>query len=297
MNDNYLNRGMDNLKKLIHEMGFGEIEAELLNYSRPSIRVETTVIENEDELAIGQSKIGGRPDLPKDMDWVTVKTHHGRGSLQFLAQIDLTEVKLHDAENLLPDTGILYFFGDPWQASDYKERGQVIYFDGDKSLLERKPFPDDLSIERDSYEVYAPCSVIFVPEVNLHDEVIDSAESYPAEKTWEDLSDLVETTSYTLGRIFPHAVNRLLGFNHDVPSDMQLQCQLVEDTGSPYDASVDQWEAAEKKKMDWQLLFQIDSDDKANMSWSDAGTICFYIKKQDLVNKNFDNVCLAFFTS
>lgn len=45
---------------------------------------------------------------------------------------------------------------------------------------------------------------------------------------------------------------------------------------------------------EWMLLFQIDSDDNANMMWGDIGRIYFTIKKQDLKNKNFDTIWSSF---
>lgn len=296
-----MKRDRNNLKHLIHKMGFGEVEDYLLQYARPSIRVETSPVDDESVLAIGQSKIGGRPDLPKTVDWVKIPSHDGLVSLQFIAQFDLEDVKFYDEGNLLPDTGMLYFFGDPWRGSNYADNGQVIFYTGDKSVLERKPFPDDLlptPPQESSQDRYEPCSVKFIPEINLDWDPVDEIEHYPDGKSWEDLANVVIAASYNRpSPPFSRDVNRLLGFPHDVPEDMQLDCQLIADTGSPYNSSSDEREAAEKKKADWQLLFQMSSDYNADMMWSDMGTICFHIRKQDLKAKNFDNVCLAFFTS
>jgi uncharacterized protein YwqG len=40
---------------------------------------------------------------------------------------------------------------------------------------------------------------------------------------------------------------------------------------------------------DWQLLFQLDSDDKADMMWGDAGRLYYWIRKQELARQSFDN--------
>jgi uncharacterized protein YwqG len=78
---------------------------------------------------------------------------------------------------------------------------------------------------------------------------------------------------------------------------MQLECQLILDTGRPYNSTPEQRRSAEQRKGDWQLLFQMDSDENAGMMWSDAGKICFYIRRQDLKKRDFDHICLAFFSS
>ncbi len=41
---------------------------------------------------------------------------------------------------------------------------------------------------------------------------------------------------------------------------------------------------------DWRLLFQVDSDGNMNIDWGDVGVVYFWIRKQDLANRNFDNV-------
>ena len=54
----------------------------------------------------GASKIGGLPNLPKDMDWPLCAGE----PLLFLAQIDLAEAAPFDSSRLLPPSGFLWFF-------------------------------------------------------------------------------------------------------------------------------------------------------------------------------------------
>jgi uncharacterized protein YwqG len=293
-----MKRDRENIRKLITEAGFGEFEDYLMKHARPSIRAYAQRTEDENIIPIGNSKIGGRPDLPQHMGWVTVdKTKEEKGSLPFIAQFKLEDIKPYDEENILPDTGILYFFADPFEVHSYVNFGRVIYFDGDPALLERKEFPEDIPAYQPGHiDRYYPCTTEFVSEVNLSFEVMDKGNfsKYPENKTWEDLVNLSYSASYPPRGL---TVNRLLGCNYDVPGDMQLECQLITDVGDPFRASSAERLKAEQKKDDWQLLFQMGSDDNAGMMWSDAGTICFYIRQEDLSNRNFDNICLAFFTS
>lgn len=292
-----MERDRENLRKLIRETGFESLEAYLMDHARPSIRVYTERVEDENSIPLGSSKIGGRPDLPRDMEWVTVTYSDKTVSLLFVAQFDLAELKPYDEENLLPEHGILYFFTSlPWNADE----ASVIYFDGDRSLLERKEFPDDIppTLPRTWGERFNPCTVTFVPEVNL--PVYDAnwtEPDYPDGKTWQDFFGLISSASYTQpSPPYTRIVNRLLGYNHDVPADMQLDCQLVLETGRRYKSTPEQRQNAEQRKGYWQLLFQMDSDENAGMMWSDAGVICFYIRRQDLQIRDFSKVCLAFFS-
>lgn len=294
-----MERGIENLKRLIHQHGFGDIEDDLLKLARPSIRVETTPVEDESELAIGQSKLGGRPDLPKDINWVTRRREDGHVVyLSFIGQINLVDVSHHDVEQLLPKSGILYFFIN--FANAVRRQGEILYYNGNLSELERKLSPFELSNNPFNQNHFAPCSLEFVPEVNvcssdmwqkLHEKNYRVSENLM--ERYGKVSAFTSATAYTG---FYRSVNRLLGKAFGMP-DMQLECQLMADTGNPYTYTEEQRAAAEKRKLDWQLLFQVGSDENANMMWSDVGTICFYIRKQDLVKCNFDDVCLAFFTA
>jgi uncharacterized protein YwqG len=292
-------RDRDNLRRLIREFGFGEYEEKLINQARPSIRVETQRVDDEKEILLGESKIGGRPDLPPEIDWIRVLRKDEKISLPFIAQFDLEDIKLYDEENLLPEKGMLYFFGDPWRGAGWKEHGKVIYFEGDKSLLIRREFPDDIPYTPpDEWgERYDPCKVSFIPEVNLplYGDFRFELPQLLNEQGDDQFFDLYEAANY---RSSEHrTVNRLLGYNDDVPQDMQLECQLIADTGYPYNASPETRAKAEQHKSDWQLLFQLDSDENAAMMWSDMGKLFFFIRLQDLKNHDFDNICLISFSS
>ena len=43
---------------------------------------------------------------------------------------------------------------------------------------------------------------------------------------------------------------------------------------------------------DWRLLLQIDSDENCEMMWGDVGRIYFWIKTEDLKNRDFEKVWL-----
>jgi uncharacterized protein YwqG len=294
-----MKRDRENLRKLITELGFGDLQDYLLQFARPSIRVITSPVNDEADIPIGHSKIGGTPDLPQGIDWVKVDYGDRKRSMPFIAQFNLTELKPYDEENLLPGDGMLYFFADLFNGLRFKDRGRVVFFDGDLTTLERVPFPDDIppNVPMEWGERYDPCAVEFVPEINLpfDDDVWAGIETYPEGKTWENFYDVLYAASYAHHPQL-RTVNRLLGYNYGVPHDMQLDCALIAAGESPYTRSKELREQHTKTKGEWQLLFQMDSDTNAGMMWSDTGVICFYIRLDDLKNRNIDNVCLAFFT-
>jgi uncharacterized protein YwqG len=85
----------------------------------------------------------------------------------------------------------------------------------------------------------------------------------------------------------------MLGHPDPIQNDMQLDCQLAFHglyTGNASGYEDPRRAELEKGAEDWQLLLQIDSDDKARMIWGDAGRLYFWIRKQDLEKRAFENV-------
>ncbi len=84
-----------------------EVAAALQESLRYSIRMHTALA-SDDDLALGATKIGGRPDLPPDTSWP-----EWRGApLNFLAQIQLADIAAYDPDGELPHEGTLSFFFD-----------------------------------------------------------------------------------------------------------------------------------------------------------------------------------------
>jgi uncharacterized protein YwqG len=118
-------------------------EAERL--TQPAIVIKAQAAD-DDDLPIGASKFGGRPDLSPDMRW---PEHDGR-PLGFLAQFNLAEVAPYDVDGLLPRTGLLSFFYDftaaLWGTSPEDRGGwQVIYLEQDPAALVWGEWPTALA--------------------------------------------------------------------------------------------------------------------------------------------------------
>jgi hypothetical protein len=79
------------------------IKNEILTTPIPSV---------ETDFIIGQSKIGGQPDLPKNIEWF--KEDNGK-RLSFIAQINFSELSNLDKSQNLPSSGMIYFFYSPPQ--------------------------------------------------------------------------------------------------------------------------------------------------------------------------------------
>jgi len=239
-------------------------------------------------MTVGATRIGGLPDLPLDEPW---PVHAGR-PLAFIAQLRLDEISKTLPSRELPERGYLFFFYDaseqPWGYSA-KDRGswRVVYRDVPVARLRPRAAPRGLEP--------AP----FPPQLVR----LETERSYPDPDS--HVVELVglgarEDKEYRnfleqLDKQRPELKNRVLGHPDAIQGDMQLECQLTSngiDTGDQAGYLDPRRKQLEPGAADWRLLLQIDSNDDAEMSFGDAGRIYYFIRRQDLRAKNFDNVWL-----
>ena len=77
---------------------------------------------------------------------------------------------------------------------------------------------------------------------------------------------------------------------------MQLEAQLVSNGINCGDLSQYREEELEKFEAgvdEWILLFQLDSDDEAELMWEEDGMFYYWIRKQDLLAQRFDRVWMT----
>jgi len=87
-------------------------------------------------------------------------------------------------------------------------------------------------------------------------------------------------------------VHRLLGHPDPIQGDMQLECQLASNgiyVGDPAGYTDPRAAALRPRATEWRLLFQVDSEDAADMMWGDVGRLYYWIRDADLRASNFDN--------
>ena len=274
-------------------MDFKKIMSEmLLNIKKNEITISTELNNNSE--IINKSKIGGKPYLPKDFVW----PYYQELPLSFLAQINLEEVNSFDKDKLLPSIGMLYFFyeleTEEW-GYELKNKGcsKVLYFE-DTSNFESIDFPKDMKgycqvpefkvtfKANISYPSYEDFDIIH----NGGKEVADNYEDF--QDAYFDIYNkhMESLDSYT----------KLLGYPDVIQSSMEEQCAAI--TKGFYMGGIDSpkkyREEVIKDSKDWILLFQMDAIevDDYELRFEDSGHIYFWIKKEDLKNKNFDNVWL-----
>lgn len=273
------------IKAMLDETGLSKISSELVAFAQMSIRL-TATIEFDENLPIGASKIGGRPDLPPNYSFPEWKNT----PLGFLAQINLANIsKFHTASDL-PSSGLLSFFyttnQDTW-GFDPKDKGswQVYYFESLENI-QRTEFPANLP-ESGKYQ---SCTISFFEELTMPPFRSSIIEDF-------DL-DLDERKKYIrFERLFDKLSgnkikNRILGYPNAIQGDMPLECQLVSNGIYCGDAKQNEhlrYKELEPGAKDWKLLLQLDSEEEtAKMTWGDVGRVYFWIHKTALENREFE---------
>jgi uncharacterized protein YwqG len=148
--------------------------------------------------------------------------------------------------------------------------------------LERKTQPNDL----DNGAFFKPCQLTFESEFNIPDWQSDylALDFNDNDGNFEALND----------ELYPDdaATNKLLGHSNNIQDGMETECELV--TNGLYCGDGSGYNNPQAKKLkenykNWQLLLQVDSIDEAGMMWGDVGRLYYWIKKEDLENRKFEN--------
>jgi uncharacterized protein YwqG len=186
--------------------------------TRSAIRITATP-RPDARLAIGDSKIGGEPDLPPGAAWPEGMT--------FLAQINLADAAPHDKDELLPKKGRLWFFHDT------RGHGAGVVLNataGAKLTRTKSPLR-----AKGKYDVIAlaPAAIDFVAESTIPHHVSSEVAK------WK-LSD-EEHAQYADAR--PQGQHRMLGHadlvQEDTPEGVLLfQLTSDEKIGSNWDGTV-----------------------------------------------------------
>lgn len=316
--------------------GLSHLAATIAELALPSIRLHAHAA-SEHRIAVGASKIGGHPDLPIGTPWPRRAFPFKDPALEpetipfaFVAQINLAEVAAYPAAQVLPPTGMLYFFIDAVQdiGMNDPETGfwhnnptawTVLYQPRDEqTALKRARFPSGLDDEG-RYRAYA---VEMAPEMTLPNctlmygreggALADTAGDYrdkpvlsEAECTayWHLQANLA---GYTYQEDedeeeYPD-LHRMFGYPDLVQNPMELECELESHGLSTSVLVTEQVNAQIAARVanlapqaaEWRLLLQVDTmsndENDSEMLWGDAGKLYYWIRQQDLRRRDFSQV-------
>ena len=274
-------------------MDFKKIMLEMLNNVKKNEVTISTKFNDNSEI-INKSKIGGKPYLPKNFIW----PYYQELPLSFLAQINLEEVSSLDKDKLLPSKGMLYFFyeleTEEWgYHPESKGCAKVFYFE-DTSNFELIDFPKDME---DYYKI-PEFKVTFKSNISLpsYENFYLLLKEDDAFKKYDiSFNDFIPL--YDEIFIPDNNYTKLLGYPEVIQNPMEEECEAVTrgfDMGGVESYPKQYQKEIRSASKDWILLFQMDTVETSDyeLMFGDSGHIYFWIKKEDLKNKNFDNVWL-----
>ena len=272
-----------------------ELREKLKQMRRNSMVLE---IDGEETYQLCGTRFGGVPDVPPDFVWPTFEGKDCAGEvkarpLAFLAQFNCEELAQYDTEHLLPAHGLLSFFYEtsamPWGFAPKDKGGARVFWFEDTSRLAAANAPAEM--EEDSK--------FPIIRVRMTQEA-----SYPG---WEDFSEAwpgeddeaFEAAQEALGVEEPGEQSKLLGWPDVIQNNMAMECAFVTqgyDLGKGWShIPEDVRQRVKETALDrWRLLFQLDTveHDDFCVMFGDCGRIYFYIKKEDLLARRFDQVWL-----
>lgn len=117
------------IQNIISKYDFKDFKYPLLDEKK--LRYDSSKRTTEDYSEIGNTRIGGNPDLPKHMDYPSNEA----GYYNLLIQLNFNE--LDEIIEPLPSSGILYLFIGEYDPDEYF----IYYYDGDQKELELKHPP------------------------------------------------------------------------------------------------------------------------------------------------------------
>ena len=281
----------------------------------------------DDYTTIGKTRFGGDPDLPKDEEWPT-DPESSRFS-NFIAQINFAEIPAADGDDVLPKNGVLYIFVRYMECAAEPVTLDSLYYDGDASLLERRPCPPEDSLCDEYLVGLTPQRISIVPSASIA-SFRKQFRSHIEQNTEE-----VDGDDGEMRRIYLQSdlcaegqIGQLLGFAN--PSDEQenLYRQLVLarlgkrplvyndywDSMEEYEAYIEKWrddknlvkmyrdmrdgviwltsnrEMIQSHVDEWRLLLRLDSNFEMDLNINDADPMYVFIRNEDLANRDFSNL-------
>lgn len=218
------------------------------------------------------SKLGGAPDLPAGFVWPL----GDQGPRDFVAQLDLEEVRGADGPEWLPDKGRLYAFYD----EERQGRADLVTITYSLEVVASPSGqPEPAFTER---------AVAFAPAMSLPSwdwlnvDPREFSGDYD-EEAWSSLDRIEQRPTPS-----DAPEHRIGGYPTEIQSArLSIECEhLARGLPDPnYRHAIPPDIEASAKA--WRLLLQIDSDAQLKMNWVDSGLLYLFIRESDARRGDF----------
>lgn len=271
--------GQEALNEVDHE----ELERRFDDLASPAILFELGEV-GEETMALGRTRFGGRPDLPKELEWP--RSPAGI-HMSFLAQFDLA--KMHEAlpSSPLPPSGTLLFFAqcddDLMFNTDGSVDAAVLHVPAGTALV-RTDFPKDIARGHRFTACMVTGSIVQTyPELGhpaMASRLSEEEMNAPPIDFWSDMNE----------------GSHLLGHADKLQEFLELEAESAHRTIKGVSEALS---AADEARAfnEWRLLFQLADEKGAEMEWGDGGYLYFMIRANDLRDQRFDRVVCLLQTS
>lgn len=284
----------DHLERLAIEHGLQAHIDTLRRYLLPCVGFDVAPSANND--AIGESRLGGVADVP---DGFVIPSAKGR-QLEFLLQLNLEGLPRHGLSERLPTSGLLSFFYDlkeqPWGFDPKELDGFRVFHFPDRTMLRPSEVRSEFSLASSALQFWRAWSLPSYSS-RVGDRFQDELRS--ALDSDEEVDNLYSLSQALFRCEAPKPEgpsHRIGGYSHNIQGDMQLEAQLVMNglyCGNATGYNDPRRADLEPSCEDWQLLLQLDSDDDAGFMWGDCGMLYFWLRHQDLANRDFARVWMS----
>ncbi len=265
----------------LSEADIAAYEERFAKVASPAVHFELTEEEEEENMETCRSRIGGRPDLPRDMAWPTSPSG---APMSFLAQFDLAKVAEAFSNSPLPRVGRLYFFAQCDTDIEFRADGSVdvaLLFDGSGAPVQRRDFPQELGDDLAFDACRLDGGLVQTYPDPLHPAMrpLLTAEEHddPNMDFWSEMNG----ETHLLG--YPDRLQDL------VEHEAERFWRARQSGGDPYKINLNERDE-DVACRDWRLLFQLASESEPGMEWGDSGYLYFMIRERDLRDKRFDQV-------
>ena len=272
-----------------------EVDKEkIIKLIKPAIGISTKKLQS-DNLKIGSSKIGGKPDLPKNISWPKLNDSH----LVFCAQYNVSELEKFDVENLLPKKGIFHIFigiNEEWNEFSMKQNDTKIFFTENTENLERKEYPTSFNLER----IVEPAEIKYFESITIPDD--ENYKLFYFNDKYEDFyfhfyQDTEEYIAEELNS-FTDNIHQILGEDRSVQSSVVYEFSRNELNITDEDYA-EKWNEILENSKTFTNLIQLDCmDSNTNLSkFGGSGVFYIGLKTKELQDKNFNNLIISFQTT
>lgn len=266
---------------------------ELIKMIRPTVGINTKATDDKN-LKVGKSKIGGKPDLPKDFEWPRT---NGKPML-FCAQYNLTELIKFDKQDQLPKKGFFYIFlslDEKWNEFNGVNQPFKFIFSETEDII-RAEFPNDI----EENQKFKTAEIQYFQFYTIPD--YENYKLFEFDKKYDDFYFYFyqPTDEFIIEELYQDSnkMHQLLGYDRSIQSSVVYEFASKELGlyGAESSEYKKKWNEILELSKTFELLLQLDCDDlETDLSrFGGSGVYYFGLSKADLENKKFDGIKMSF---